>query len=61
MNKAMTEETSIALVVLDTLRKDSFDEHFDWLEGVRYDNAWSTSHWTHPAHGSLFTGDMEVK
>jgi len=56
MNKKITKDPSIALVVLDTLRKDSFDEHFDWLEGVRYDNAWSTSHWTHPAHGSLFTG-----
>lgn len=48
--------TNIALVVLDTLRKDSFDDHFDWLPGTRYENAWSTSHWTVPAHGSLFTG-----
>lgn len=47
---------TIALVVLDTLRKDAFDEHFDWLDGVRYENAWSPSHWTVPAHGSLFTG-----
>lgn len=47
---------NIALVVLDTLRKDAFDEHFDWLEGVRYDNAWSPTHWTVPAHASLFTG-----
>jgi arylsulfatase A-like enzyme len=48
--------TNIALVVLDTLRKDSFDEHFDWLPGTRFENAWSTSHWTVPAHASLFTG-----
>lgn len=48
--------TNIAVIVLDTLRKDSFDEHFDWLPGVSYDNAWSTSHWTVPAHASLFTG-----
>lgn len=48
--------TNVALVVLDTLRKDSFDEHFDWLPGVRFENAWSTSHWTVPAHASLFTG-----
>lgn len=48
--------TNVALVVLDTLRKDSFDEHFDWLPGTRFENAWSTSHWTVPAHASLFTG-----
>lgn len=40
------------------MRKDYFDEHFQWLcsEGVAFDNAWSTSHWTVPAHTSLFTG-----
>ena len=48
--------TNVALIVLDTLRKDKFDEHFDWLPGRRYENAWSTSHWTVPAHASLFTG-----
>ncbi|WP_458188194.1 sulfatase-like hydrolase/transferase [Haladaptatus sp. NG-WS-4] len=48
--------TNIALIVLDTLRKDAFDEHFDWLPGHRYENAWSTSHWTVPTHASLFTG-----
>jgi len=48
--------TGIAVVVLDTLRKDAFDEHFDWLPGLRYENAWSTSGWTVPAHGSLFAG-----
>ncbi|WP_226038881.1 sulfatase-like hydrolase/transferase [Natrinema sp. DC36] len=48
--------TRIALVVLDTLRKDAFDDHFDWLPGHRFENAWSPSHWTVPVHGSLFTG-----
>lgn len=48
--------SSVALVVLDTLRKDSFDEFFEWLPGTRYENAYSTSGWTVPAHGSLFTG-----
>ena len=48
--------SSIALVALDTLRYDTFEEHFDWLEGLRFTNAYSTSHWTVPAHGSLFTG-----
>lgn len=48
--------TNVALVVLDTLRKDSFDEEFDWLPGVRYENAWSPSGWTVPVHGTLFAG-----
>lgn len=47
---------SVALVVLDTLRKDAFDDYFDWLPGRRFENAWTTSHWTTPVHASLFTG-----
>jgi arylsulfatase A-like enzyme len=47
---------NIALVVLDTLRKDSFEEHFSWLEGQRFENAWAPSHWTVPVHASMFTG-----
>lgn len=47
---------NIAFVVLDTLRKDAFEEYFNWLPGRRYDNAWTTSHWTAPVHASLFTG-----
>ncbi|WP_440010351.1 sulfatase-like hydrolase/transferase [Halomicrococcus sp. SG-WS-1] len=47
---------NVAVVVLDTLRKDAFDEHFDWLPGVRFEQAYSTSHWTVPAHASLFAG-----
>ncbi len=47
---------NVALVVLDTLRKDAFDAHFDWLPGTRFENAYSTSHWTVPAHASLFAG-----
>lgn len=46
----------IALVVLDSLRRDSFDERFDWLPGCRFDAAWSPSNWTMPAHASMFTG-----
>ncbi|WP_277552310.1 sulfatase-like hydrolase/transferase [Halobaculum limi] len=46
----------VAVVVLDTLRYDSFNEHFDWLPGKRFENCYSTSHWTIPAHASLFTG-----
>lgn len=48
--------SSIAIVVLDTLRKDFFDEYFDWLPGLRFESAYSTSNWTGPAHASLFTG-----
>lgn len=50
--------TNVALVVLDTLRADSFARHFDWLEGARFTRAYSTSHWTIPAHASLFTGRL---
>lgn len=52
------EKPNIALIVLDTLRKDTFDEHFDWITGRRYEQAWSTGSWTVPAHGSLFTGKL---
>jgi len=48
--------TNVALVVLDTLRKDAFDEHFEWLPGVRYENAWSVGGWTVPVHATLFGG-----
>jgi arylsulfatase A-like enzyme len=47
---------NVAVVVLDTLRKDAFERHFDWLPGRRFDNAWSPSHWTVPVHGTMFTG-----
>ncbi len=48
--------TSIALVVLDTVRADTFDSAFPWLDGTRFSRAYSTSHWTVPAHASLWTG-----
>lgn len=47
---------SIAIVVLDTVRYDAFCEYFDWLPGMAFKRAYSVSHWTVPAHGSLFTG-----
>lgn len=49
--------TSIAVVVLDTLRKDAFDEHFGWLPGLSFEQAYSTANWTGPVHASLFTGE----
>jgi len=48
--------TSVAVIVLDTLRYDTFSNYFEWLDGLRFTNAWSTSHWTGPAHASLLTG-----
>lgn len=47
---------SVAVVVLDTLRYDAFERSFGWLDGVHFTRAYSTSHWTIPAHASLFTG-----
>lgn len=47
---------NVAVVVLDTLRYDAFEESFDWLDGARFTRAFSTAHWTIPAHASLFTG-----
>jgi arylsulfatase A-like enzyme len=47
---------NVAVVVLDTLRKDAFDRHFDWLPGKRFENTWSPSHWTIPVHAAMFTG-----
>lgn len=55
-SRPLDERPNIAVVVLDTLRKDAFDKHFDWLPGRRFENAWTPSHWTVPVHGSLFTG-----
>lgn len=46
----------VALVVLDTLRKDTFDAHFDWLPGKRFERAYAPSHWTPPVHAALFCG-----
>lgn len=47
---------NVAVVVLDTLRRDRFRKYFDWLPGRFYSRAYSTSHWTIPAHASLYTG-----
>lgn len=48
--------SSIAVVVLDCLRADYFHEYFDWLPGCTFNQAYSTSHWSIPAHASLLTG-----
>lgn len=46
---------NVALVVLDTLRYDAFEEAFGWLDGTRFTRTFSTAHWTVPVHASLFT------
>lgn len=46
----------LAVVVLDTLRRDAFEEYFADAPGVRFENAYSPSSWTVPVHGSLFAG-----
>jgi arylsulfatase A-like enzyme len=48
--------TNVAVVVLDTMRKDVFDEHFEWLPGRSFENAYTTGNYTVPAHASLFGG-----
>ncbi|WP_224333825.1 sulfatase-like hydrolase/transferase [Haloprofundus halobius] len=48
--------TNIAVITLDTLRKDVFDRFFDWIPGVNFENAWAPSHYTIPVHGAMFTG-----
>lgn len=47
---------SVALVVLDTLRKDTFDRHFKWLPGVNFEDAYAPADFTTPVDGSMFTG-----
>lgn len=46
----------VALVVLDTLRKDAFETHFDWLQGRQFERAYAPSHWTPPVHAAMFCG-----
>ncbi|QSG05098.1 sulfatase-like hydrolase/transferase [Halapricum desulfuricans] len=48
--------TNIAIVTLDTLRKDSFDEYFDWLPGIKFENVWSPGRFTSTAHAAMFCG-----
>jgi arylsulfatase A-like enzyme len=46
----------IAVVILDTVRADVFDRHFEWLPGKRFTHAFSASHHSVPSHASVFTG-----
>jgi arylsulfatase A-like enzyme len=51
---------NVALIVLDTVRKDVFDEESKVLkEMADIDvNCFASSSWTVPSHGSMFTGDV---
>ncbi len=60
---------NIVLVTLDTTRPDRLGAYgYGWetspnldvfaRDAVRYTRALSTSHWTYPAHASLFTGKL---
>ena len=65
---APTNAPNVVLIVTDTVRAESLDLHgYDrptmphltrFAErGARFEQAWSTSPWTLPAHASMFTGD----
>lgn len=47
---------NVAVVVLDTLRYDSFRAEFDSLPGVEFTRCYAPSHWTVPSHAGLFVG-----
>jgi arylsulfatase len=47
---------NVAVVVLDTLRYDSFREEFDFLRGIEFQRCFAPSHWTIPSHAGLFVG-----
>jgi arylsulfatase A-like enzyme len=63
---------NIVLLVVDTVRADRLScygyerpttPNIDALceRGIRFDDAWSTSSWTLPAHASLFTGRYPIE
>jgi arylsulfatase A-like enzyme len=66
-DKQVDQYPNIVLIVLDSVRQDHLSSygyfrqttpHIDRLaeDGIRFENAYSTSCWTIPAHASLFTG-----
>lgn len=48
--------SNVAVVVLDTLRYDSFRSEFDFLPGIDFSRCYAPSHWTVPSHAGLFVG-----
>lgn len=50
---------NIVLLVLDTVRKDTFDEYATRLQrraDISYDRCYAASHYTLPSHASMLTG-----
>jgi hypothetical protein len=68
----LEDRPNVVLIVLDTVREDRLScygypkeitPHIDKLaqKGVLFENAYSPSSWTLPAHASLFTGNYPSK
>ncbi|WP_158413956.1 sulfatase-like hydrolase/transferase [Halorubrum sp. GN11_10-6_MGM] len=52
---------NIALIVLDSVRKDYFDKHarnLNKLSDVSYDDCYAASSWSAPSHASILTGKL---
>jgi hypothetical protein len=52
---------NVALIVLDTVRKDTFDEYATRLRaasGTSFEQARAASSWSVPSHTSIFTGQL---
>ena len=55
------EARNVALIVLDTVRKDYFDEYAPRLRALSdssFENARAASSWSVPSHTSIFTGEL---
>ena len=55
---------NVALVVLDTVRKDYFDEYAPRLRdasGCSFEGCRAASSWSVPSHTSVFTGDLPAE
>jgi len=52
---------NVILLILDTVRKDYFDEYATNLKrisDISFDNAYAASSWSTPSHASIFTGEL---
>lgn len=60
----MTDENTsrnVVLIVLDTVRKDFFDDYAPRLQEKAdnsFDRCYAPSSWTIPSHASMLTGDL---
>lgn len=56
-----TTERNVVLVVLDTVRKDYFDEYANRIQNISnttFDQCRTASTWSVPSHASMFTGEL---